>query len=96
MAIGELGSGRLKAGPTHRDLPHRSAALNCYVGERVRSRRLAAGLSQPELARLAGLNKRQIQNLEIGRTGNLIVLVSVADVFDCTLDDLAPVGWESE
>lgn len=45
-------------------------------------RRKALGLTQEDLARLAGVTEKTIRNLEKGRGGNLLTIKSVNKVLD--------------
>jgi transcriptional regulator with XRE-family HTH domain len=50
------------------------------VGERVRRLRLERGLSQEALARAAGVNRRSVGRVEVGRSGvHLLTLWRMAD-----------------
>jgi transcriptional regulator with XRE-family HTH domain len=65
------------------------------VGNRVRARRVAAGISLEKLARMCGgIHANSIRGLEDGFALSPLLLVDVADALDCTLDDLVPVDWE--
>jgi transcriptional regulator with XRE-family HTH domain len=59
-------------------------------GQRLRSARLAAGLTQRELARLAGMDRSALQRTEAGRDVLLGTIVLLADALGCDLADLIP------
>lgn len=62
------------------------------VGDAVRKRRVSAGLTQAALAKSVGTSQATINKLEAGsQAPPLFVLVTLAEHFDCTLDDLVPV-----
>ena len=53
--------------------------LRITFAHRVASARKQAGISQPQLARLAGVSRAQIVNIEQGRTGvGLEALVEIS------------------
>lgn len=58
--------------------------------ERLREKRLAANLTQPELARIAGVSTRTIQNYELGkrRPANMVVVQKIADALHTTAEHL--------
>ena len=59
------------------------------VGERVRERREAAGLTQAELAEAVGVSRQTIVQLERNRYNpSLLLAYSIARVFDVTVEDL--------
>lgn len=59
-------------------------------GERLRETRTRANLTQAELARLAGVTARTIQNYELGarRPGNMLVVQKLADCLGTTTEYL--------
>lgn len=60
------------------------------MAEVMRSRRAALGLSQAELARLAGTNVRQIGRYEKGETQPLLpAALKIADALDISVSELA-------
>jgi transcriptional regulator with XRE-family HTH domain len=60
------------------------------VGERIRSARVAAGLTQAELAAKAGLQPSAVSHFETGsRTPALASLTRLADALACSMDSLA-------
>ncbi|MGW0574805.1 helix-turn-helix domain-containing protein [Streptomyces sp. NPDC002920] len=55
----------------------------------LRRRRIAAGLSQTDLAEKAGVSKSQLSDVENGRAGfSPKNLKAIADVLDCEVPDL--------
>lgn len=55
----------------------------------LRRRRIAAGLSQTDLAQAAGVSKSQLSDVENGRAGfSPKNLKAIADVLACTVPDL--------
>ncbi|WP_375001740.1 helix-turn-helix domain-containing protein [Aeromicrobium sp. CTD01-1L150] len=75
--------------------------VSAVLGQRVRKRREALGLSQEELAHRSGLSRNQVQNLEKnrnnsrdanGRTGpanpRLDTLWSIATTLEITVSEL--------
>lgn len=61
-------------------------------GARLRELRMAAGLSQRELAKLAGTSNPAICNLEAGNTApTLGTLVRLADALECEVTELVDV-----
>lgn len=66
--------------------------LYAAVANEVRTRRESAQMTQADLAKALGTSHATINKLESGdQAPALHVLVSLADHFDCTLDDLVPV-----
>ena len=60
------------------------------MGRRIGELRRGAGLSQSQLAKRAGVPFRSLQNYEQGhRPVSLEAAAKLADVLDCTLDELA-------
>lgn len=58
-------------------------------GERVKTLRIACGLSQEELGKIIGLTKSSFSNMESGyRATSIEVLCALAEYFDCSLDYL--------
>jgi transcriptional regulator with XRE-family HTH domain len=59
------------------------------IGDRVRSHRLHAGLTQPDLGNAIGIDRRQIQRIERGETdARLSWLLLIADTLGLTLAEL--------
>lgn len=58
------------------------------VGQRVRDRRVAAGLNQTTLALLAGLCRQTVATVERAGTTDLNTLRKIAAALDCSLADL--------
>lgn len=66
--------------------------FHAAVGQRLREKREAAGMSQRELADTLGISKSHLQKIEEGvQTPTVYLLAKAADEWDCTLDDLVPV-----
>ena len=69
--------------------------LYALVGQRMRERREAAGISVRALADELGVSSGSIAKFEAGETPiTLAVLYKATEVFDCTADDLMPVMTE--
>lgn len=67
-------------------------AFNEMVGRCVRTHRNAAALSQARLADAIGVSQSTMQHIESGAIPcPLFALRNIAEVVDCTLDDLCPV-----
>lgn len=65
------------------------------VESRVRSRRVAAGLSQQGLASLAGLTRQAVSAIESGQyVPNTVVALRLARALGCTVEDLFQVPEE--
>lgn len=58
------------------------------IGNRVRSLRHAAGLTQQSLAERAGLAMRTVTLIEAGEDTRLSTLTAIAGVLDVTLEEL--------
>ena len=59
------------------------------VGRNLRRYRLAAGLSQEEVAARAGMDLSYLSNIERGRRNpSLLMLADLASVFDVKVGDL--------
>ncbi|WP_338631259.1 helix-turn-helix transcriptional regulator [Clostridium baratii] len=59
------------------------------IGERVKKRRLEMDLTQAELAKLAGLTKTTVVQIEIGDAKpSQIILFKLSRVFKVTIDEL--------
>lgn len=58
--------------------------------DRLKEKRLAANLTQPELAKIAGVSMRTIQNYELGnrRPSNMLVIQKIADALHTTTEYL--------
>jgi transcriptional regulator with XRE-family HTH domain len=72
---------------TTRRSPH-ARDLDCYIGNRLRERRLILGMSQGELAKTVGLAFQQIQKYETGADR-----ISASRLFECAAALDAPFGW---
>lgn len=71
--------------------------LYAAVGARLREVRDAEGYSLAELSERTGIAKTQLSKIEEGATAcPLHILVTLADVYDTTLDALVPVLTDSE
>ena len=74
------------------------------IGQRVKALRLAAGLSQQELADRAGLNRTHIGRIEDGAFGSQVETIQAiaealgmtVDIIDPKLADLAPLKTLTE
>lgn len=62
------------------------------LGERIKTLRTAAGLSQAELGRRAGVSQQAIMSLESGRTHSTRHLAQLARAFDITVEQLLGEG----
>jgi transcriptional regulator with XRE-family HTH domain len=73
------------------------AAILRELGERISRVRIAAGLSQHDLAQLAGVSERTVRGLEAGAGGQLRTLIRVLRPLNLltALDQLAPEGGPS-
>lgn len=58
--------------------------------DRLREKRLEANLTQPELAKIAGVSTRTIQNYELGnrKPSNMVVMQKIADALHTTTEYL--------
>lgn len=65
--------------------------LYAAVGRELTSHREAAGLSIEALAKRTGISRSQLFKVEDGAPCPLHMLVALADVYDCTIDELVPV-----
>ncbi|MGE5572914.1 MAG: helix-turn-helix transcriptional regulator [Bacteroidota bacterium] len=63
------------------------------VGNRIRERRLALGLSQTELGRMVGYSHRTISMLELGQLPDprVSVALKLAKALKCRVEDLFEV-----
>lgn len=70
--------------------PRNGRAWDVEMQEIIKRRRSELGLSQAELARMAGVDTRQIRRYEAGETHpNLPVAVKIAKALGITIDELA-------
>lgn len=70
-------------------MTQRKAPRNTGNASPIARARLAAGMTQKELADLLGVKPQQVGNWERGtRNPKLNALLQIADKCDCTLDDL--------
>lgn len=66
--------------------------LYASIAETVRAKRVGGKITQEALAKAAGMSKGQYAKLEEGITSCPVhVLVAIAEVLDCSLDELVPV-----
>lgn len=71
------------------------------LGQSLQRIRNARGLSQEQVAYGAGLSRLQYQRLEWGHSSpspkasnpTLKSLIAIAEVLDCTLDEIIPTDW---
>lgn len=60
------------------------------IGWRIRQYRMEKGMTQKELAAMAGIDRTSLSAYERGkRMPDIFMLCSLADIFDITLDELA-------
>lgn len=58
-------------------------------GRRLREKRIAAGIGQREIARLARVNRSHVQNIELrGANTSLATIVLLADAIGCEVIEL--------
>lgn len=63
------------------------------IAENIKAKRLAAGLTQTELAGEIGVDQSLICQIERGsKTPNLLLAAQIAQVFGCMVDDLLRSG----
>lgn len=55
------------------------------IGETIRNRRTALGVTQERLAQISGIGLRTIREIEKGNPRSLSILIKVADVLGLTL-----------
>lgn len=71
--------------------PRTAGVVDVQIGERIRKRRLAIGVSQMRLAEELGLTFQQIQKYEKGLNRVAAsTLMCVARALDCKITDLLP------
>lgn len=65
-----------------------------YKNEKLQAARRAAGMTQPQLARAAGLSVRVLQAYETGARdiggAKLATLLKICNALRCTLQDIIP------
>lgn len=72
-------------------------ALLVAIGEIIRARRKARGMSQEELAHASGLHVTYIGSLERGEVNiSVLKLEKIAKALDCKLADLLPGGFNRD
>jgi len=64
------------------------------IGQRVHAARLAAGLSQGQLAQRAGVAQAAISRIERGETREpgVLIMAGIARALDTSIDDLIALG----
>ena len=71
--------------------PRTAGVVDVQIGERIRKRRLAIGVSQMRLAEELGLTFQQIQKYEKGvNRVAASTLMRVARALDCKISELLP------
>ncbi len=61
------------------------------IGENIRERRKAAGLTQDQLAQRCGVSFQMISAVECSRkVPGIFLLKDISKVLDCLVDDLCP------
>lgn len=64
------------------------AEVKKYVGQKIRTYRLHLKLSQFALGEKAGINQRQIAQIECGKSlPSLNTLIKFAEIFECEIGD---------
>jgi transcriptional regulator with XRE-family HTH domain len=59
------------------------------IGDRVRERREALGITQVALGKTLGIEQSNVSAIERGRAGvSLDRLIRLAEILECSLDDL--------
>lgn len=58
------------------------------MGEKLRAARLAAGLTQTQLAELVGCHQKDVARWEGGREPKALTLKKLAQALGCSMDDL--------
>lgn len=75
-----------------RPTDYAKSQFNALVGRSVRDARHAADMSIAKLSDAVGVSTSMLANIESGATPlPLWTARNIADVVDCTIDDLAPV-----
>ena len=73
------------------NLLRKARETRAAFGPRARALRLAAGLSQRELARLAIMSRKYVQQIEYGKANPTVETVALlAYALGCDLADLMP------
>jgi transcriptional regulator with XRE-family HTH domain len=68
--------------------PRKCRETDCHIGRRIRSRRIAAGLSQEQLGAKLGLTFQQVQKYESGTNRvSASRLFDLSNLFGVPLDD---------
>jgi transcriptional regulator with XRE-family HTH domain len=82
-----------KVAPRNKEPTEESRAM----GQRLQQLRIAAEMSQPQLARAAGVPVSSLRNWEQGRRVPLFdAAIRLAVALGCTLDELAGIGPAEE
>lgn len=58
------------------------------MGEKLRAARLAAGMTQAQLAQAIGCHQKDIARWEAGREPKALTLKKMAQALGCKMDDL--------
>lgn len=58
------------------------------MGEKLKAARLAAGMTQAELAAATGCTQKDIARWEAGREPRALTLKKLAQALGCSMDDL--------
>lgn len=69
----------------------RKIHFDARIGALLKQRRLDCKKTISQVANEAGIAKGTLAALEDGRGGSFYVFALLAEVYDCTLDDLAPI-----
>jgi transcriptional regulator with XRE-family HTH domain len=70
---------------------NREARFNVRLGEKIRSRRRAAGLVQAQLAQMSGLSRASVTNIEAGtQAPPPYRLALIAEALKVRVSDLVP------
>ncbi len=70
-----------------------NSAFHRLLGKKLKAARVKAGLSQEETARLVGINRAYLSQLECGkRSVSLILACRLAQVLEFSLDSLMEKG----
>lgn len=71
--------------------------LQCAIGVCIRAERLAAEMSQADLAAAAGITRTAVANIEAGANTTVFRLARIAAALDCAIGDLLPPEeWPSD
>jgi len=64
------------------------------VSQQIKRLRISMGLSQADLARLAGVSKRTVERAEIGKNCSIHTLAGIAAALDVPVDVLTGIADE--